>query len=57
MPLLQDSHTPTRFLCAGEMERQSRSEKTPGIYINSCLKAEGGEADALPTDESHLHSF
>lgn len=41
MPLLHDSHTPTRFQCIGEMARQRRCKKTPGFYINSCLKVQG----------------
>lgn len=41
MPLLHDSHTPTRFQCVGEMARQRRCKKMPGFYINSCLKVQG----------------
>lgn len=41
MPLLHDSHTPTRFQCVGEMARQRRCKKTPGFYINSCVKVQG----------------
>lgn len=41
-PLQPDSHTPKKFQCTGESKHNTQTWNTPGISINSCLKAEGG---------------
>lgn len=41
-PLQPDSHTPKKFQCTGESKHNMQTWNTPGISINSCLKAGGG---------------